>query len=80
MDIEYIAEILSDGHLSLDLSLAKNFRRGEKVKVRLTKITEDTSKSHLSAQAQQLLDLLEKAPTRGGFGGREVTRAFIHER
>lgn len=80
MDIEYIAEILPDGHLSLDPSLANNFRRGEKVKVRLTKIAEDKSKPRLSEQAQQLLDVLEKAPTRGGFGGREVTRAFIHER
>lgn len=80
MDIEYIAELLSDGHLSLDPSLAKHFKRGEKIKVRLKKITEDRSKSRLSKQAQQLLDLLEEAPTRGGFGGREVTRAFIHER
>ena len=80
MDIEYVAEILPDGHLSLDPSLTKHFKQGEKIKVRLTKITEDRFKSQLSEQAQQLLDLLERAPTRGGFGGREVTRAFIHER
>ncbi|MBU1181985.1 MAG: hypothetical protein KKF00_07475, partial [Proteobacteria bacterium] len=78
--IEYIAKILPDGHLPLDPSLAKHFKRGEKIKVRLSKITEDRFKSQLSEQAQKLLVLLEGAPTRGGFGGREVTRAFIHER
>jgi hypothetical protein len=34
----------------------------------------------LSPQARELIELFEKAPGRGGYCGKEITRAFIHER
>jgi len=79
MEIEYIAKILPDGHLSIDPAIAKHFKRGERIKVCLSKITEGKPLGPLSDQAEQLLNLFEKAPSRGGFAGCEITREFIHE-
>jgi len=81
MDIEYIAEVLPDGHLSLSPAAAKRLKEGERVRVRLSAIIKEAGpRGGLSAQARELLGLLRAAPGRGGYGGREVTREFIHER
>ena len=79
MQIEYVGEILPDGHLSILPDIRKKFKVGEKVKVRLRKKLSRQTKQ-LSPQAQELIRLFEEAPDRGGYSGREITREFIHER
>lgn len=79
MQIEYVGEILPDGHLSISPDIRKRFKVGEKVKVRLRrKVSKKTME--LSPQAKELIRLFEEAPDRGGYSGREITREFIHER
>ena len=80
MEIEYEGEILPDGHLSVDPAVSKTLRRGDRVKVRITRIDEAKRSERLSAQAEALLKLLKEAPARGGYSGRSVTREWIHER
>lgn len=79
MEIECFAEILQDGHLSIDPKVAKEFKQGERIKVRISRIEQGATSGVISDQAQQLLKLFENAPARGGFSGREVSREFIHE-
>jgi len=79
MEREYVGEILEDGRLSLSPEIIKHFKIGEKVKVRLRR--EKTRETEgLSPQAIELIRSFEEAPDRGGYGGHEVTRDFIHER
>lgn len=78
MQIEYVGEILPDGHLSISPDIRKQFCVGEKVKVRLRrKVSKKTME--LSPQAKELIRLFEEAPDRGGYYGHEITREFIHE-
>ena len=77
--VEYVGEILSDGHLSISPDVRRQFSVGEKVKVRLRKEVNKKTKG-LSPQAKELIRLFEEAPDRGGYYGHEITREFIHER
>jgi len=79
MQIEYVGEILQDGHLLIPPDIRKRFKVGEKVKVRLRKKVSKETKG-LSTQAQELIRLFEEAPDRGGYYGHEITREFIHEK
>ena len=79
IEIEYVGEILPDGHLSISPDIRKQFGVGEKVTVRLRKKVTKKTKG-LSPQAQELIRLFEEAPDRGGYYGQEITREFIHER
>jgi len=40
MELEYIGEVLPDGHLSIEPSVLKEIQVGEKLKVRIQTITE----------------------------------------
>lgn len=64
MQIEYIGEILQDGHLLIPPDMRKRFKVGEKVKVRLRKKVSKKTKG-LSPQAQELIRMFEEAPDRG---------------
>jgi len=79
MQIEYVGEILQDGHLLIPPDMRKRFKVGEKVKVRLRKKVSRETKG-LSPQAQELIRLFEEASDRGGYYGHEITREFIHEK
>ncbi len=79
MQIEYVGEILQDGHLLIPPDIRKRFKVGEKVKIRLRKKVSKVTKG-LSPQAQELIRLFEEAPDRGGYYGHKITREFIHER
>ncbi|MCD6225141.1 MAG: hypothetical protein J7K32_06415 [Deltaproteobacteria bacterium] len=79
MQIEYVGEILQDGHLLIPPDIRKRFKVGEKVKVRLRKKVSREEKG-LSPQAQELIRLFEEAPDRGGYYGHEIIREFIHEK
>ena len=79
MQIEYVGEILQDGHLLIPPDMRKRFKVGEKVKVRLRKKVSRETKG-LSPQAQELIRLFEEAPDRGGYYEHEITREFIHEK
>ncbi len=79
MQIEYVGEILQDGHLLIPPDIRKRFKVGEKVKVRLRKKVSRKTKG-LSPQAQELIRMFEEASDRGGYYGHEITREFIHER
>ena len=78
MGMEYVGEILADGHLSISPDIRKQYSVGEKVNVRLRKKVSRETKG-LSPQAQELIRLFEEAPDRGGYYGHEITREFIHE-
>ena len=79
MQIEYVGEILQDGHLLIPPDIRKRFKVGEKVKVRLRKTVSRETKG-LSPQAQELIRLFKEAPDRGGYYEHEITREFIHEK
>jgi len=79
MEMEYVGEILQDGHLSISPDIRREFSVGEKVRVRLRKKVSRKTKG-LSSQAQELIRLFEEASDRGGYHGQEITREFIHER
>ena len=79
MQMEYVGEILEDGHLSISPDIRKQYSVGEKVNVRLRKKVSRETKG-LSPQAQELIRLFEEASDRGGYYGHEITREFIHER
>ena len=79
MQIEYVGEILQNGHLLIPIDIRKRFKIGEKVKVRLRKKVSRKIKG-LSPQAQELMRLFEEASDRGGYYGHKITREFIHER
>ena len=79
MQMEYVGEILQDGHILIPPDIRKRFKVGEKVKVRLRKKVSKETKG-LSHQAQELIRLFEEASDRGGYYGHEITREFIHER
>ena len=79
MQIQYVGEILQDGHLLIPPDIRKRFKVGEKVKIRLRKKVSKVTKG-LSPQAQELIRLFEEASDRGGYYGHEITREFIHER
>ena len=79
MQIEYVGEILQDGHLLIPPDIRERFKVGEKVKVRLRKKVSKETKG-LSTQAQELIRLFEEVPDRGGYYEHEITREFIHEK
>jgi hypothetical protein len=79
MEIEYVGEILQDGHLSIPLEIGREFTVGEKVTVRLRKRVRRKTMG-LSPQARDLIRMFEQSPDRGGYQGHEITREFIHER
>jgi hypothetical protein len=78
MEMEYVGEILQDGHLSIPLEIEREFTVGEKVTVRLRKRVRRKTKG-LSPQARDLIRMFEQSPDRGGYHGHEITREFIHE-
>lgn len=62
MEIEYIGEVLPDGHLSLEKKVLKVLNVGEKVKVRLGNIKGKKPKGKkLDAATQRILDRMNNA-------------------
>lgn len=82
MEIEYIGEVLPDGHLSVDPAIASKLKAGQKVKINLEGLDQDyqgKTSSSLSEEAQDFLSYLRNAVERGGYQEKLITRAFIHD-
>lgn len=81
MELEYIAEVLPDGHLSLDPSIARELKTGQKVRIKLEELDQDSEKpsSSLSPEARDFLSYLRSSTGRGEYRETSITRDFIHD-
>ena len=80
--MEYIGEVLPDGHLSLDPAIDGKLKTGQKFRVKLEGLDQDyqeKTSSSLSEEAQDFLSYLRNAVGRGGYQEQSITRAFIHD-
>lgn len=80
MEIEYIGEVLPDGHLSLDPDIAKKLSTGQKVRIRIEQIADDSraqEKKELDPATKRLLQRLHNAPSLGVIQG-SLSREAIH--
>ena len=68
MEIEYIGEVLPDGHLSLDPDIAKKLSTGQKVRIKIEQIADDSrpqEKKEFDPATKRLLQRLQNAPSLG---------------
>ena len=80
MELEYIGEVLPDGHLSVDPFVAGKIKKGQKLKITIEISAEEyKSEGGLSEEAREFLDFLKRSAHRGGYRQKEITREFIHE-
>ncbi len=85
MELEYIGELLSDGHLSVEPSVVKKLKKGEKVKIKIQVLPDDLKKSiknqeksELDAATKRILDRMKNAPSLGRIDG-TLSREEIYE-
>lgn len=85
MELEYIGEFLPNGHLSVEPSVIKKVRQGQKFKIRLQLLTNDIKntatnrkKVGLDAATKRILDRMKKAPSLGRIEG-TLSRKEIYE-
>lgn len=81
MGVEYIGEVLADGHLSVDPRVLGDFRPGQKLRVVVTPLgsAEQPDSVGKPGEVKQFLDFVREVSGTGGYRQREITRAFIHE-
>lgn len=79
MNTVYIGELLEDGHLSVSPGFNKEYKVGDRFKVKAIKINYKYKKEGTSPEGLELLQLFEKAVDHGGYNKKEITREFIHE-
>ena len=80
MELEYIGEVLPDGHLSVDPLVAEKIKKGQKLKVTIEVSAEEYKpQGELSEEAREFLNFLKRGAHRGGYRQKEITREFIHE-
>ena len=79
MELEYIGKLLPNGHLSVNPSVAKKIKKGQKLKIRIEIYEEEKTKNELSGEAEDLLSFLKRSTHRGGYIEKEITREFIHK-
>ena len=85
MELEYIGELLSDGHLSVEPSVVKRLKQGEKVKVtiqmlpnELKKSMKSRDRSGMDAATKRLLKRINNAPSLGQIQG-TLSREEVYE-
>ena len=80
MELEYIGEMLPDGHLSLDSAIIEKLKSGQKLKIKIEPIpAQDSSIGDLSEEARDFLDYIQRTVHRGGYQQEKITRDFIHD-
>ena len=80
MDLEYIGEVLPDGHLSLDPDIAKKLSSGQKVRIRIEQIEEEfgtQEKRELDSASKKVLQRMQNAPSLGAIHGK-LSREEMH--
>lgn len=85
MELEYIGELLSDGHLSIEPSIVKRLKQGEKVKVKIQLLPNELKKSiksgdrsGLDAATKRILKRIKNAPSLGQIQG-TLSRKEVYE-
>lgn len=85
MELEYIGELLSDGHLSVKPSVVKKLKQGEKVKIKIQMLPNDLKrsmknreKSGQDAATKRILNRMKNAPSLGRIQG-TLSREEIYE-
>jgi len=63
MEIEYIGELLQDGHLSVDPAVKSKLKKGEKLKVKIDLLSTNKNKKtdELDPATQRILDRINNA-------------------
>jgi len=79
MELEYIGQLLPDGHLSIDPAIAKKIKRGQRLKIEIEIYEEEKPKNRFSKEAQDFLNFLKRNTHQGSYVEEEITREFIHE-
>ena len=83
MELEYIGELLPDGHLSVKQSVLSKIREGEQLKITVEPLPNDSQgesqgKKKMDAATQRFLSRLENAPRLGQIKG-NLSRENIYE-
>ncbi len=85
MELEYIGEVLPNGHLSVEPSVIKKVRQGQKFKIRLQPLPKDLKntatnreKFGLDAATKRILNRMKNAPSLGRIEG-TLSREEIYE-
>jgi len=83
MQLEYVGELLPDGHLSVNPSVLSKIRKGEPLKISIKALPKDTQgethgKKQMDAATQRFLSRLENAPKLGQIKG-NLSREDIYE-
>jgi hypothetical protein len=80
MEMEYIGEMLPDGHLSVDSAIIEKLTSGQKLKIKIEPIPDqESSIGGLSKEARDFLDFMQRTVHRGGYRQGKITRDFIHD-
>ena len=83
MELEYVGELLPDGHLSVNQSILSKIREGEQLKITVEPLANDSQgefqgKKKMDSATQRFLARLENAPKLGQIKG-ELSRDDIYE-
>ena len=81
--IEYMGELLSDGHLSVPSDVFSLIEPGQKLKVRIEPCDVETKvipNEHSSLSADEFLNHARVVAITGGYAVETITREFIHDR
>ena len=79
MELEYIGEMLPDGHLSVDSAIIEKLKSGQKLKIKIEPIqAPESSSGYLSDEARDFLEFMRRTAHRGGYQQEKITRDFIH--
>ena len=80
MEIEYIGEVLPNGHLSIDPAIAENLKVGQKVRIRIEQLVEESGileKNGLNPASKRVLHRIQNAPSLGTILG-DLRREEMH--
>ena len=83
MELEYVGELLPDGHLSVNESVLSRIREGEQLKITVEPLANDIQgesqgRKVMDSATQRFLARLENAPKLGQIKG-ELSREDVYE-
>lgn len=80
MEIEYIDEVLPNGHLSVDPAIAEKLKAGQKVRIRIEQLVDEygtQEKKDLDSASKRVLHRIQNAPSLGTILG-DLRREEMH--
>ncbi|MCX6310003.1 MAG: hypothetical protein NTY32_14695 [Bacteroidia bacterium] len=78
--LEYLGELLPDGHLSVPSDIVRQIEPGQKLKIRLEICMATDEKLSLAMDANEFLKYAKSVAQSGGYYQELITREFIHDR